>query len=277
MADEFDNFYKGLKRIIQRELKVAYPIMGIITQISSNREYCDVQTDDGVISNVPAHGIPIIGDSVIVHFINGNYEQPVAECARREPTPTSELKEMYTSRCFNYHDNGDFEYDSEGYLLDNDNSKKMEIFSTDDDITGNGKVGLLEVNSEISFEVDISKCETEYFKFQCNYMGNGYLAVFCEDADTNEIKKTVPENTAKEVSIWESLGRFSWTFNKETYARGNSKKIRITLANTNLGNSSKVTVNGETVDEPSTLALDGLLVYDENGDVQYYNSVNDYL
>lgn len=274
MVDQFNNFYRGLQRTIQKELKVAYPQIGVIVDVSPNREFCSVETDNGVITNIPAHGMPVLGDSAVIHFVNGNYEQPVCDCARRMPTPTSELEEMYQSQCFNYHDNGDFHNGSKGYVL-NDTSVP-EIFEEDDNPSQSGKICLLHLNDELSFEVDISKCETDYFKFQCCYQGNGYLVVACQDADTDEIIKPLPLALDKEFSIWEnSRGRFGWSFNKEAYTRGDTSKIRISLKNINEEKIPQMYVEGRYVDIPTTMSIDALLVYDENGDTNFYNSVND--
>ncbi len=274
MADQFNKFYQGLQRTIQRELKVAYPQIGVIVDISPNREFCSVETDNGVINNIPAHGMPVIGDSAIIHFINGNYEQPVCDCARRIPTPISELEDMYTSQCFNYHNNGDFHKGTDGYILNNSSTPKL--FDEEDNPSLSGKVCLLDLNDELSFEVDISSCKTQYFKFQCCYQGNSYLQVICKDADTDKIIKPLPLSLNKEYSVWESVfGRFGWSFNKEAYTKGNVDKIKIILKNVNDDKLPQMYVEGKLVDVPTTLTLDSLLVYDENGDTQYYNSVND--
>lgn len=276
MVDQFNKFYKGLQRTIQRELKVAYPQIGVIVDVSPNREFCSVETENGVINNIPAHGMPVIGDSAVIHFVNGNYEQPLCDCARRMPTPTSELEEMYTSQCLNYHNNGDFSKGTEGYVLNDDSTP--ELFEDTDNPSESGQVCLLNLNDELSFEVDISSCETEYFKFQCCYQGNSYLAVGCQNAETNETIKPLPLSLEKEYSIWESpYGRFGWAFNKEAYTKGDTEKIKISLKNINKEKIPQMYVAGNYVDVPTTLSIDALLVYDENGDTQYYNSVKDLL
>lgn len=267
MTSEYDKFQKELKRIIHAEQKVAYPIIGVIVDISPNRQYCSVETDDGVIPNIPAHGMPVLGDSAIIHFINGNYEQPVADCARRLPTPTEEIEDMYQSQCFNYHQNGDFHNDKEGY------EGTFTIWENeDDDITGNDKCAKLEKGETMTFIVDISECESTVFKFQAQFRGTGYLLVHCEDAETGETIKTLPVNVAKEYSLWKSdYGRFGWAFNKEAYLRGNTKKVKFTIGNFYTEETlEKMLFNDELIEKPPTMLVDAILVWDENADNDYY-------
>lgn len=275
MTSEYEKFQKELKSIINAETRVAYPIIGVIVDISSNRQFCSVETDDGVINNIPAHGMPVLGDSAIIHFINGNYEQPVADCARRLPTPASEIEEMYSEQCFNYHQNGDFENGKKGYtgtfeLLEGDE---------DDDATGNGKCCILKKGKTISFTVDISSCESEVFKFQALYCGTGHLMIYCEDADTGKTIQTMPVNIAKEYSEWyNDCGRWVWTYNKEAYLRGNTKKVKFTIGNVYDETTTKnILINDEKVEQSDTMFIDAILVYDENADTNYYPHSKDVL
>lgn len=275
MSDEFDKFHKELKRMIQSEIKVAYPIIGVIVEISNDRQYCSVETDDGVINNIPAHGMPRVGDSAIIHFINGNYEQPVADCARRETSADYELEEMYSTMCSNYHKNGDFTDDLKGYTYDKNNPPK--IVEDEDDTTGNNKYCMLDLNQYISFTCDISDCSKDVFKVQFQYRGRSLLEVKCEDADTNKVIKTLPVNTAKDSAIWGSeSGRFTWVFNKEAYLKNDTNKIKVTI--TNVYDETQIpqmTFDDEKVDIPMFMSIDSILVYEENGDTEFSYNVND--
>ena len=273
MYDEFDSFYRELRHTIQSEINVSYPLIGVIVETTQNKEYCSVETDNGIIANIPAHGLPVVGDSAIIHFINGNYEQPVCDCARRLPADDTTLEELYTSQCFNYLNNGDFEKDSEGYILNQD--YPIPIYEGDS-VTGNNKSGILKENEHVYIECDISQCTTDYFKFQCSFQGNSDLMVGVEDAETNEIIPPLPLTLEKEVSLWTNPnGRFGWAFNKEAYTRNDTEKIRVNLMNTKTQKTRQIQIGGVPTDEPTTLLIDGLLVYDENGDTSYYNSVKD--
>ena len=275
MPNEFDAFYRELRHTIQSEISVAYPIIGVIVETTPNKEYCNVETDNGIIANIPAHGIPVVGDSAIIHFINGNYEQPVCDCARRMPPPEEALTELYTSQCFNYLNNGDFHNDSKGYTL----NEKYEIpIFEGDSVTGNNKSGILQENDHVTIDCDISECDSDYFKFQCCFQGNSNLMVGVEDAETNELIPPLPLTLNKDVSLWtNNNGRFGWVFNKEAYIRDDIEKIRINLMNYRTEKTKKINVGEEIMDEPTSIIIDGLLVYDENGDTSYYNSVQDEL
>ena len=227
MANEFDKFHKEMRKMIQSEMRVTYPIIGVIVDVSPNREYCNVETDDGVITNIPAHGMPVIGDSAIIHFINGNYEQPVVDCARRLPASDSEILDMYQSQCFNYHDNGDFSFKKEGYEGD------FTLWEGEsDDATENGVCCKLEEGQHISFTVDVSNCKIDVFKFQAMYRGISYLIIKAEDEETGEIIQTLPVNIAKDNAVWASeYGRYNWVYNKEAYLLENHKKVKFTITN----------------------------------------------
>lgn len=273
MTDEFNSFYRELKRTIQHEINVCYPIIGVIVETTPNKEYCSVETDEGIISNIPAHGLPVVGDSAVIHFVNGNYQQPVCDCARRLPPDEQTLTEMYKSRCFNYLNNGDFHNNSKGYKLDNNDP--ITIYEGTD-FTGIQKAGILKLGEEVTIQCDISQCDTDYFKFQCVFQGNSMLAVGVKDADTDEIIPPLPLTLEKQISIWENPnGRFGWSFNKEAYTKNDTETINISLANIHPEKLKQIQVDGTYEQEPTTLLIDALLVYDENGDTDYYNSVQD--
>mgnify|MGYP007069901010 CR=1 FL=1 len=275
MSNDFDNFYRELRRMIHAEQKESNPLIGVIVETSSNKEYCSVETDNGIISNIPAHGLPVVGDSAIIHFINGNYEQPVCDCARRIPVETSDLEELYTSKCFNWLDNGDFNNGSKGYIYNN--AYELPLYQGDSTSETNDYAGMLNLNDEVYIDCDISKCETEYFKFQCCYQGNSALVIGCEDKDTGELIPPLPLNLNQDISIWSSdNGRFGWTFNKEAYVKGDTNEIRIHLKNIYPKEKiPKMQINGSLVEIPTSMLIDSLLVYEENSDINYYNSVQD--
>ncbi|MBO7210089.1 MAG: hypothetical protein J6V44_03630 [Methanobrevibacter sp.] len=270
MADEFDKFHKELRKMIQSETRVAYPIIGVVVNVSPTREYCDVETDDGVISNIPAHGMPVVGDSAIIHFINGNYEQPVVDCARRLPTPESEIMDMYQSQCFNFHNNGDFSFQKEGYEGD------FTLWDgINDDVTGNDTCCKLEEGQHISFTVDLSECKKDVFKFQAMYRGISYLVIKVEDVDTGETIKNLPVNIGEEFAVWGSkYGRYNWVYNKEAYLLEDHEKVKFTITNMDDEEHERI-INGVRTKVKEPMLIDAILVYEENSDTGYYYSPND--
>lgn len=283
--DQKKDFAKNLSKVIKYEQKIAYPLMGVITRAGS-QYYCDISIEGSTLVDVPCHGYPVVGDSVIIHFINGSLDMPVADCARRLPVSNSELREWESMECFNYLNNGDFSRGSSYY------NGNFEIIENESYTMGNNSCLLGTLSHEntinqaqvyyIESIVDISECTSDFFKFQCCYIGRGSLKIECFDNETNKIIKNLPKNMSYDYKIWKNNGRHDWRYNKEVYPCKNSEtgkrytkiKIRITNITPNRQINEfigETTTN--TVQQP--LIVDALLVYDENSDQNYYLSKND--
>lgn len=287
MTDEYKQLVQNIRNITSQDFNTAYPLIGKIINYSSSMEFCDVEVNiNGVkrlYPNVPAHGFPVIGSSAIIHFHNGNLEQPVCDCAYRLNPPNETLLEYYTSNCNNYLNNGNFRRGNTGFNTQ-EGLKPIEIYETFN-ITKSNKCCLLaEQGDMLEVDVDISKCTTDYFKFQCNYMGDGTLKIECLDNDTQELILTMPYTIGYFYKIWHNpKGRFGWSYNKEVYPRVDLNghihkniKIRITNHSEDIETMS-LTTSGklEEVKAPHSMLLDGLLVYEENADKKYYPSETD--
>lgn len=276
--ETLNQFTNQLSTYIQSQQQIAYPKIGTITYASSNYEYCTVKTEQGTFTQIPAHGMPIVGDTAIIHFINGNYEQPVADCARKLPCPDDVITDYQLSDCYNYLDNGDF-------TLDKSKATSMTgTYTLQDDASytemSTNCCKLEQENDYISITCDISECAKDYFKFQCYYRGQGSLKIECRDTDTGNIIQTLPYNMRYDYKVWQTQNsRWQWVYNKEVYPfkenNTTHKNIMITITN----NSSKVEhyAMGSVVKTTPVMLVDGLLVYDENSDKNYYSSANDVL
>lgn len=284
MTDEYKQFKNNIRSIASQEVNTAYPLVGKIVNYSSSMEFCDVEVtvagQKRTYPNVPAHGFPVIGSSGIIHFHNGNLEQPVCDCAYRMSPPNETLNEYYTFQCNNWLDNGNFFNGTEGY----NTSEGLEepTLYEGENITKSGTSCQLAKQGDIlEIDVDISECTSTYFKFQCNYMGAGTLKIECMDNDTGKIIPNMPYTIGGDYKIWHNPhGRFGWSYNKEVYPRVSEDgevhkniKIRITNYSDDLEDIESAT--GNTYKAPHSMLIDGLLVYEENPDKKYYPSVND--
>lgn len=277
MSNEiYDKFTKSLSNFIQTNQELNPPIIiGYITSVSGNRKFADVQitagSATGVLSSVPCKGFPVVGDTVTVLFIGNNYEQAICDCPRSLPIPEEDLREYYSGQCYNYLDNGNFANKSKRFTGD------FEIYEGESFTEDNEYSCLLsECDKNLIFTVDISNCTSDYFKFQMNYKGLGQLNIVCKDTDTNKLIPTLPVNMSHTSKTWIGTNRWLWNYNKEVYPRKSEetihKHIQFTITNT----SKKVTdtsINNEN--RYVAMLLDCLLVYDENGDEKYYNSLKD--
>ena len=288
MVDEFKQFERSIRSITSQDYNTAYPLVGKIIGYSSSMEFCDVEVrineESKVYANVPAHGFPVVGSTGIIHFHNGNLEQPVCDCAYRLNPPNTTLSEYYTNECYNWLNNGNFQRGSYGFNVAK-GLDKIEIYEGSN-ITGSMKSCILrEQGDMLEVDVDISECEGDYFKFQCNYRGEGTLKIECMDNDTKMIIPTMPYTIGCDYRIWSSpKGRFNWVFNKEAYPRvtlddiiHENIKIRITNLSDNISTMTVPDGQGGHKEVPAfhAMMLDGLLVYEENGDRKYYPSVED--
>lgn len=259
---------------------IAYPWIGVIVNITSTK-YADINVEGrGLLRDVPCHGIPEIGDSAIIHFIEGNYDMPVADCPKRLPPTSETLQKYYSEECLNFLDNGTFDKGTANF------SGNFEIIKDESFNESNENACLLSENGKyIETIVDITDINATEFKFQCVYKGAGYIRVECFDNETNNIIQTLPYNLRKDNVIWENeYGREGWSYNKEVYPvtedETKHKKIRIRL--TNITESEEITIeddDGEplTRSSPIAMIIDQLLVYNENGDSDYHHSVSDVL
>lgn len=263
---------------------IAYPWMGVIINTTSSK-YCDIQVEGkGVLKDVPCHGIPEKGDSVIIHFIEGKYEMPVADCPHRLPPSSTVLESYYQEECFNYLINGDFHDGLKGYSVSN--AEEVSLVTGESyTITSENTCVLNTLHSYIETTVDIRDITSDEFKFQCVYTGLGELKVECRDADTNKIIQTLPYNLRSNYKIWTNpYGRNNWSFNKEVYpvVEEGVKHEKIKIRLTNSSSSEEIFIEDpDNLDEmvsrqrPYAMMVDALLVFEENGDTNYYPSVND--
>ena len=241
------------------------PVMGYILHTTGHRRYADIQlvtSSNGIMDGVQCLGVPVEGDSVLVVFPEGNYEQAIAICPRGLPVPDDILTEYYTNECFNYLDNGDFHNQGEGY------DGEFNIITGEPGTTTSDYSCQLEPGNTIIKNVDITKCNSDYFKFQCYYRGQGQLQIICKDTDTGQIIQTLPYSMRYNSKTWITHGsRWAYVYNRETYPRIEDythKHVSIEITNT-------------TPEEAmfSTMLIDGLVVFDENTDKTYYPSIND--
>lgn len=242
------------------------PIMGYIINTTGHHRYADIQlvtSNNGIMDGVICMGIPVIGDSVLIVFPEGNYEQALAICPRGLPVPEDVLNDYYTKDCHNYLDNGDFHNQKEGF------TGEFTIITDESFTTTSQYCCQLETGQTITKTVDISECNSQYFKFQCYYRGQGQLDITCKDADTGKIIQTLPYSMRYNKKTWLTQGsRWTYVYNRETYPRieeeTTHKKIIIEITNT----------TPET-QMFTTMLIDGLVVFDENTDQTYYPSIND--
>ncbi len=278
MSDEFDLFKKNIQAITEQNFNTNNSLIGNIVDYNPNMEYCDVEVElNGgkfTFTNVPAHGFPVKGSSAIIHFHNGNLEQPVCDCAYRLNPPNHTLKEYYTNDCFNWCNNGDFQQDKKGF-------QGTYTLIPESYLPGGTQSAMLAKEGDyLEFKAYIGKCTTEYFKFQCYYKGQNKLIIECFDEDTGEIIQNLPYTMSFPYKIWDSpYGRYNWAYNKEVYpylTRDGITHNNIRIRITNFDDTNEtMTYNGETISTPSAMLLDGLLVYSECDDQNYYNSEQD--
>lgn len=300
MTDEFELLKNNIKSITSQEFNTSFPLCGKIVGNTENYEYCDVEVEMKggryTFRNVPAHGFPVPGTSGIIHFHNGNLEQPVCDCAYRLNPSDKVLKEYYTTDCYNWANNGDFTFGKQDYTEDS----KFDLVPESNTMGGTQCCRLTQEGDSISFKVNMKKCTTEYFKFQCYYMGNNALKIECYDTDTQEKIQTLPYTLSSDYKIWTSpFGRNGWAYNKEVYpylTQDHSKtheNIMITITNYSLedtpimeyndetfgddGNSISEKEKSKTVKAPTSMLIDGILVYSECEDMNYYRSETDAL
>ncbi|RAP49737.1 MAG: hypothetical protein BZ138_07260 [Methanosphaera sp. rholeuAM270] len=289
MVDEFELFKRNIRSITSMDFNTSHSLIGTIVNYTPDMRFCDVEVEmkggRHTFANIPAHGYPVKGSSAIIHFHDGHPEQPFCDCEYRMNPPDDVIMESLTTHCYNWVDNGDFYYGTEGFTGENGSEG---IVLTDDCYTSKGKGCVLPENgSFIEFEVDLTACRTKYFKFQCFYRGLDWLKVECYNTDTNEIIQNLPYTMARDYKIWTSpFGRFKWAYNKETYPFLTKETtlnehilMRLTNYKTpdNIKSYTRENSQGELeeVTPPHSVEVDGLLVYSENGDTKYYNSEND--
>lgn len=270
-----DQFTKSITQLVNNNTPhQATPSIGYITNTNANRRYAEIQltTDgEGKLSQIPCIGIPYIGDTVTIIYINGNYEQPIALCPRSLPLPQEALEDYYTQETYNYLDNGDFHNDDEGFY------GEYTLEDEETPLDSNSQSVILESGNQIIFTVDLTQCESKYYKFQCYYRGLGEITIHCKDTDTDETIATMPYSLRADTAIWTCNSRWSWSWNKETYPiidTDNTIHNNVTFTITNTAPPPDTDQEHPT---PSAMMMSALLVYDENNDKNFYNSVNDKL
>lgn len=282
MTNEFQTFKRTIQSISRQEFNATHCLVGKIVDYTPNMQFCNVEVEANggkhTFINIPAHGYPVRGSTGIIHFHNGNVDQPVCDCAYRLNPPEETLKEYALDSSWNYVDNGNFIFDLEGYTI---GPSTEDAILVDESFTRDGKSCTLQkYGSYIEFTADLTKCTSKYFKFQCNYRGLGVLKVECYNAETSKIIQNAPEDVGKDYRLWNSdRGRFQWVYNKEVYLKTNkdgttNNKVRFKITNYSQDTLTRV-IDGEEVESPISMNIDGLLVFDENGGTKFYNSEND--
>ncbi|RAP46442.1 MAG: hypothetical protein BZ136_07490 [Methanosphaera sp. rholeuAM74] len=254
---------------------IAYPWIGVITNTTSSK-YCDVHVEGkGLLCDVPCHGIPVIGDSVIIHFIEGKYDMPVADCPHKLSPGNDVLNSYYSEECFNYLVNGDFSNQAEGY------TGNFELINGEGyTLTSDYSCLLAERGCYLETVVDLRDIQKDEFKFQCVYTGAGELKIECHDYNSGDIIQTLPYNMRYPYKIWTNpLGRNDWSYNKEVYpvVEDGIRHEKVVVRITNNTNGENITIGDEVRSSPQAMLVDALLVFDENGDNNYYQHVNDVL
>lgn len=288
-------FTDQITRVVQSEQQssTVYPLIGIIRYVHS-MYYADIEiTGTGTMTYVPCHGYPVLGDSAIIHFIGGNSEMPVADCARRLAVGDQQLTEFLQDECYNYLDNGDFSNDLTGYVV-TDASITGESYTLSDKACILGSTDNSDSSgSELFTLVDVSGCDGDYFKFQCRYKGLGSLQVEVYDAGSStslsgavgeyqsgklDVIRNVPTTASYDYKIWTSNSRDAWYYNKEAYSTCDETGEHysyILLHISNVSESETLLIEDVEVTRTTPMIVSALLVYDENGDKEYYNSAND--
>ena len=94
------------------------PWIGTITDHTLNLQYCNVETKKGELKDIPTFGIPSIGTTAIILFIDDSYDQPVAICNPLNVLDDEKVKMWVGQFANNYHSNGDFTKEDQGYQGD---------------------------------------------------------------------------------------------------------------------------------------------------------------
>lgn len=252
----------------------APPDIGYITNTRGHRRYADIKLSNntqGTLTNILCWGIPEIGDTAIIIYLQGHYEQAIALCPRQQPATTEALEDYHTLYSLNYLHNGDTHNTDDPTL-----TGEYTIITTETATQTSTNSILLQRGQSITKTVDISECQSDNWKFQCYYRGTGTLGIHVEDTDTQKTIQTLPWSMRYNTTTWKTHGnRFAWVWNKETYPRKEQdgtthKHIAITITNN---------TTDEDTDEftQAVMLVDGLLVYDENNDKKYYYSKQDHL
>ena len=276
-------FTKQMTQLINESTTTTLPpLMGIITTAHS-QYYADIHIEGiGTYTNVPCHGIPVVGDTAVIHFIEGKEELKYADCARRLAITEEELPYIFpeTNECYNYLQNGDFRNGATNY------EGNFQIIQNDAYITENNNNNscILETSTGdtpnyIQQKVNIASCTSEYFKFQCYYKGVGTIQIQCIDTKTQALIPTQPTHNSHTTKTWKTdLGRFQWAYNKEVYSTIRDDGTRIEEILIKIVNNTEVELtiqDEEIITLPHAMTLDGLLVYDEGGSKEYYPNIKD--
>lgn len=278
MVDVFRRFTDELAEfVVGAGVVNPAPLVGFVVSVSSDLRFCSVRFDGGVLVDVPCHGLPVVGDSVIVHFVGGNYEQPVADCARRLPAGDSVLEEFYSRECFNFLSNGDFSSGLDGFSVSGCSLVGGESY-TESGVS----LCLDSVGSSVSFRVSLPDDVSDFFKFQCVYRGEGRLRVECRCVDSGELLCNVPLNMASSYKVWtsEACSRWSWVYNKVVFDSHDVSgdvlgELEFTLSNVTV--VEREYVDSVCYETRPAMLLDALLVYNEDNDRSYYKSLEDVL
>lgn len=231
----------------------AQPQTGVIIDVSDNFNFCSVKLDTGELSQVPCFGLPKIGTEVVLIFIGGSYNNPLAICNPLNTTDSSLIDEYNTRECYNWHSNGDFSNGSTGYtgnFVVTDEESFTDI---------QGKSACILPGNSISFTETLTGLmdSDEFWKLQLCYKGVGEITLQVKNVTSNKLMLTRPTPGYDKV-IWKPAG-LDWNVNRLIYPFAN--KVQVTISN-----NSKY---------PEY--VDGILLYKEDVDMSYYPSEEDVL
>ena len=110
MSKEYEKqFVNQLQAFVQNNSpSQPAPWIGTITAVNNNLQFCNVRTKKGEVQDIPAFGIPKVGTTAIILFIDDTYSQPVAICNPINVRDDDYYELLITSSAKNYMDNGDF-------------------------------------------------------------------------------------------------------------------------------------------------------------------------
>lgn len=249
------SFTKQLQSFIQNNsTPQGSPMIGTISNVSSNLQFCNIRTDNGTLVDIPTFGIPKKDTTAIILFIGGNLDKPVALCNPINVTDNQQLETFLTSDVQNFHSNGDFRHENTGY-------KGSFTIDKNTSYTKDGYCAVLSAGGSLSFDCTIPREYKNFFKVQFYYYSlDSVLKIQVMDKDTSKVINTLPERTGYDHKLW-IVKDGTWRVNRETYKKGDHKNITVNI--TNVGDYD--------------VLIDGIVVYDENTDSDFYLSKEDIL
>ncbi|PAV08109.1 hypothetical protein [Methanosphaera cuniculi] len=227
------------------------PKIGTITEVSDYMNYCTITWDEGTLTRVPCHGLPKVGTTAIITFINGNYQQPCAICDPKNILDEELVDEYRMVKCFNYHNNGDFTFNKTGY------TGNFTITDKESYTDVKGRCAKLEPNQTLTFQCDLRNIidEMDVWDLRAFYKGFSKLQIRVKDLEYNEYLHNRP-TPGYDTMYWQCMSS-KWYQNKEIFV-GNAN-AEITFKNVG----------------DKTMWIDGIVVYENSSDTEYYHSRGD--